>query len=170
MRLLYQLTVERRIVHRQKVSLIIEANGLLVFCRITPPCLSRPHTPLSIQHLPWNFVSSPPPSRPYTCKMAANVPPGFLSKSDMNTIVTDYGRTFDLEKCPAGTYTDAVRSPAHGTACFPCPAGKYGATTGLTTNACSGPCDAGYYCPAGETDKIGVKCPAGAWKRLSWES
>ena len=111
----------------------------------------------------------PPPSLPhryYTCKMAANIPAGYLSKQDKTTIVTDYGRTFDVEKCPAGTYTDAVRSPAFGTTCFPCPAGKFGATIGLATNLCSGPCIAGHYCPAGETDQYGVKCPAGMLRRL----
>ncbi len=30
-----------------------------------------------------------------------------------------------------------------------CPAGRYGSTTGLSSSLCSGPCDAGYLCPAG---------------------
>ena len=30
---------------------------------------------------------------------------------------------------------------------YECPAGRYGATTGLTSSECTGPCAAGYYCP-----------------------
>ena len=33
----------------------------------------------------------------------------------------------------------------------PCPAGRYGATPGLPSALCSGPCVQGYYCPAAST-------------------
>jgi len=45
-----------------------------------------------------------------------------------------------------------------------CPAGTYGATMGLTSSACSGPCAAapGNYCPAGTITAAGVPCPFGS--------
>ncbi len=41
--------------------------------------------------------------------------------------------------CPIGQYQDNVAQSA----CTPCSAGLYGATTALKTAACSGLCDAG---------------------------
>ena len=35
--------------------------------------------------------------------------------------------------------------------CKTCPAGTYGSSTGLTSAACSGPCNAGYYCMSGSS-------------------
>lgn len=53
--------------------------------------------------------------------------------------------------------------------CKQCAAGRYGATAGLTSPACSGLCLAGYYCPAGSTSErefacghVGVYCPEGS--------
>ena len=42
-----------------------------------------------------------------------------------------------------------------------CPAGTYGDTRGLQTNACSGRCRAGYYCAPGSTSPTQNQCPAG---------
>lgn len=39
-----------------------------------------------------------------------------------------------------------------------CPPGTFGATSGLQTQTCSGPCDAGYYCPEGSTSPRQVQC------------
>jgi len=65
--------------------------------------------------------------------------------------------------------------------CLSCGCGKYGATTGLTTSACSGncaagyctssintsatanPCTAGYYCSAGSCSATQNICPAGSY-------
>ncbi len=58
--------------------------------------------------------------------------------------------------CDAGTYS--LKGQA---SCTDCPAGTYGATTGLTTEACSGPCEAGYYCPKKSTSKRQKDCSAG---------
>lgn len=57
--------------------------------------------------------------------------------------------------CPLGSYC-LQGSP------YPCPAGRFGGTPGLTTPACSGPCTAaeGWGCPAGSTSAGGVICPA----------
>jgi hypothetical protein len=42
-------------------------------------------------------------------------------------------------------------------------AGRYGDTTGLSVAACTGPCDAGYACPAGSAvrNPTAARCPAG---------
>lgn len=45
----------------------------------------------------------------------------------------------------------------------PCPPGTYGATPGLSTTACSGPCPAGYYCPIGTANATLYRCPAGTY-------
>jgi hypothetical protein len=90
--------------------------------------------------------------------------------------------------CPAGSITPAVCLPgqysAAGTgACSDCAAGRYGNTTGLTTEACtaacaagffggaaglttsscSGSCRAGYACAAGSTNSTASICPAGTF-------
>jgi hypothetical protein len=81
--------------------------------------------------------------------------------------------------CGAGTFSIAGSSPP----CTPCAAGRYGATTGLPTAACSGQCLAGYYgattgltlstctgpctpgyaCPAGSANGTATLCAAGSF-------
>ena len=39
-----------------------------------------------------------------------------------------------------------------------CPGGTYGDDLGLSTELCSGPCNAGYYCPAGSTNATAIAC------------
>ena len=64
--------------------------------------------------------------------------------------------------CPAGSYcVNGVKTE--------CPAGSYGSSEGLTSNLCSGLCEAGYYCPAGSTSStandcgsVDKYCPAGS--------
>jgi hypothetical protein len=42
-----------------------------------------------------------------------------------------------------------------------CPGGTYGASTNLTSPACSGLCKAGCSCPEGSTSECETPCPAG---------
>ncbi len=64
--------------------------------------------------------------------------------------------------CQPGQYcSDGVTNP--------CPAGTFGATEALPSSACSGPCAAGYTCPASSTSPtqtpcggVGVYCPEGS--------
>ena len=41
---------------------------------------------------------------------------------------------------------------------YTCPPGVYGAAVGLSAPSCSGPCSAGYYCPAGSANATAVAC------------
>ncbi|MBR2012579.1 MAG: InlB B-repeat-containing protein [Alphaproteobacteria bacterium] len=59
-------------------------------------------------------------------------------------------------QCEAGTYSTAGASK-----CTDCPGGTYGSTKGLTSEACSGNCTAGYYCPAGSTSATQNSCTVG---------
>lgn len=62
----------------------------------------------------------------------------------------------DQVLCPAGSYcTGGIRQP--------CPAGRYGFLTGLTSSNCSGLCAKGYYCPAGSTVATQNLCPIGRY-------
>lgn len=47
----------------------------------------------------------------------------------------------------------------------PCVAGRYGGTTGLSISTCSGPCSAGFFCPAGSNNATAAVCVnvGGAW-------
>jgi hypothetical protein len=44
-----------------------------------------------------------------------------------------------------------------------CPAGTYGDTIRLSTSACSGLCNRGYYCPAGSSSPAETACPIGTY-------
>jgi hypothetical protein len=44
---------------------------------------------------------------------------------------------------------------------FPCPAGTFGSTPGLTSSDCSGNCTLGYECPPGSTSASQAVCPRG---------
>ena len=105
----------------------------------------------------------------YICKMPANIPAGHFNKGSapVNTV---YGPSFDIAKCPKGTFNDEVQPPTF-TACDTCVEGRYGDSEGITSAACSGLCAQGYYCPAGSTDKNGAPaggpCPAGRYGATS---
>ena len=62
--------------------------------------------------------------------------------------------------CSVGQYSTVV---ANAVGCGVCPAGRYGSTTGLSTQSCSGNCSAGYFCPAGSTNSTDSMCPAGTY-------
>ncbi|ETV76523.1 hypothetical protein, variant 1 [Aphanomyces astaci] len=53
--------------------------------------------------------------------------------------------------CPRGSFWD-------GSACTLCPAGMFGATRGLISPLCSGPCSGGYFCPVGSTSPVQQQC------------
>ena len=57
--------------------------------------------------------------------------------------------------CEAGHY---CTSPATMHSKRECPRGVYGASVGLSTSACDGPCVHGYYCAAGSTSPAPVAC------------
>lgn len=45
--------------------------------------------------------------------------------------------------------------------CSNCTSGRYGASSGLSSALCSGPCQKGAYCPSGSRDAASVTCPPG---------
>ena len=57
--------------------------------------------------------------------------------------------------CPAGSY---CTSPASATSKQACPAGTYGASVGLSTTFCDGPCIHGFHCPLGSTRPDAALC------------
>jgi hypothetical protein len=59
---------------------------------------------------------------------------------------------FNQTVCPLGHYCDKG-------IVIECPAGRYGGTLGLYDSGCSGPCDAGYYCPSASVIKTQVCAP-----------
>ncbi|XP_014845642.1 PREDICTED: uncharacterized protein LOC106919650 isoform X3 [Poecilia mexicana] len=88
--------------------------------------------------------------------------------------------------CPPGTYSDRLYL-TEASGCSPCPAGQYCGTTGLTRP--SGLCQAGSYCPGGDTASTGsegglcpsshycpegsfspVACPAGTYSNLTGQA
>ncbi|KAG5176571.1 hypothetical protein JKP88DRAFT_242363 [Tribonema minus] len=82
---------------------------------------------------------------------AAPLPVGAGWHSTGGTANTRTGR----EICPVGHYCTGNGSART------CPAGVYGADTGLTTAACSGACPPGLFCSFGAVQ--GVPCPAGRY-------
>ena len=62
-----------------------------------------------------------------------------------------------VTECAPGTYC-----PGDGRS-YPCPAGYYGESSGLTTSECSGVCDDGVVCDAGSKFFNGRPCPTGQY-------
>lgn len=54
-------------------------------------------------------------------------------------------------RCPAGMY-------CRGGEARLCPAGRFGSSSGLTNDECSGSCSAGFYCPSGSISAKQVSC------------
>lgn len=51
---------------------------------------------------------------------------------------------------------------------MPCPAGRYGNSTGLTNATCDGPCALGYFCDVlGSTVATAKPCPAGSFGNVT---
>jgi hypothetical protein len=90
-------------------------------------------------------------------------PPG--SYGDTSGLASSVGPIFDHINaffcsglCDAGHYC-----PSNSTSRtqVQCPAGRYGATQGLTDDNCTAICPLGHYCPAGSM--LPTKCPAGVF-------
>ena len=60
--------------------------------------------------------------------------------------------------CPAGTF-----SGVGAAVCSPCPGGSYGATQAMAAPTCTGPCTAGYACPAGSVSPTALLCAPGQY-------
>jgi hypothetical protein len=60
--------------------------------------------------------------------------------------------------CPAGTF-----SGVGAAVCSPCPGGSYGATQAMAALTCTGPCTAGYACPAGSVSPTALLCAPGQY-------
>jgi hypothetical protein len=65
--------------------------------------------------------------------------------------------------CPVGTYSNDG-----DVSCSPCPAGVFGATLAANVSACTGPCAAGYSCPAGSINATATPCPVGTYSLTGW--
>ena len=79
-----------------------------------------------------------------------NVTAGFYTSDGASAMVRS-----SQVACPAGSYcTGGIQ--------LPCPAGQYGDATKQTSSTCSGPCTAGYYCPAGSMSATAVACGSSA--------
>jgi hypothetical protein len=76
--------------------------------------------------------------------------------------VNDSTRTSQVV-CPSPSDSSsngtAVYCPGNGRV-HVCPAGVFGSAAGLSSATCSGPCRAGYYCPAGSVNATAVPCGA----------
>ncbi|ETV67019.1 hypothetical protein, variant 1 [Aphanomyces astaci] len=86
----------------------------------------------------------------YICPRGCSAPTRIPSGQYLSTVLSsDVESTLAsiLELCPPGSY--CVQGEV-----IACPLGSFGATSGLTTSACSGPCPGGYYCPVGTVAPI----------------
>jgi hypothetical protein len=63
-------------------------------------------------------------------------------------------RLVNVRPCDAGSYCVSGLV-------YACPAGRFGAVSGLGSALCSGPCTAGYYCVAGSVSSRAEECGAG---------
>jgi hypothetical protein len=68
-----------------------------------------------------------------------------------NDADTSNSTRVDEVLCPLGHY-------CVGGVLFQCPSGRFGASEGLSSAACSGVCAAGYYCPDGSTSAKEFEC------------
>ena len=77
---------------------------------------------------------------------------GFYSEGveDDESVATHTERV-EAHACPMGHY-------CRGGVKYPCPAGRYGGTHGLTKKQCTGICSSGYYCPPGSAAPTQVEC------------
>ena len=75
----------------------------------------------------------------------------------------------DAITCPLGSFLESTEfevkageggAVATNSKCVPCPAGRFGNTTGLDSERCSGICEAGYFCAPGSTSATQAPCGA----------
>jgi hypothetical protein len=64
-------------------------------------------------------------------------------------------------ECPAGAFRPSSSSTGPG--CVQCGPGRWGQTANLAGSLCSGPCTAGYACPAGSTSATALECAVGRY-------
>jgi hypothetical protein len=71
-----------------------------------------------------------------------------------------HGHCADPEQCEAGFYRDVhfVEEGAADVQCLPCPPGNFGNRSGLSTQFCSGECDAGCFCTGGSVSSCQFRC------------
>ena len=69
----------------------------------------------------------------------------------------------EMSPCPLGTY-NSVRGRKTELECKRAEPGFFVSLIG--SNAVSGPCDPGYYCPEGSTSSKQVPCPAGTFRKI----
>jgi hypothetical protein len=96
------------------------------------------------------FVS---PSCSSSCSVYSYCPPGSVFSNQV----------LQPAACPLGYYCSFA---AGASVALPCPAGRYGGSTGLTSPSCSGPCTQGWFCAAGSTSPTqytSASCPVGSW-------
>jgi hypothetical protein len=72
--------------------------------------------------------------------------------------------------CPAGSVAPTTNECSRGQYslagagnCTLCPAGRFGASVRLTSANCTGPCAAGFWCPAGSTGEAPMACALGRY-------
>jgi hypothetical protein len=85
------------------------------------------------------------PKAAYHCSLNALYLCGPILLTDGDEEATRFHQTI----CPLGHYCDKG-------IVIECPPGRYGGTLGLYDSGCSGPCDAGYYCPSASINKTQV--------------
>lgn len=83
---------------------------------------------------------------------------GFVTQSETNYRVSEYYTLGSSITVPPGFFNDGSSVVP-----IPCPAGRFGSTSGLTSPLCTGPCQAGYACAPGSTSPKEYICPPGTW-------
>jgi hypothetical protein len=75
------------------------------------------------------------------------------------------GLCAEPDACPPGRYLswNFVGSGLAQFACLACPGGKFGNTSGLSSQFCSGECEAGCYCTAGSISSCVYQCGGSAF-------
>lgn len=86
----------------------------------------------------------------------------YVCKKDAGCEAGKYGSNGACTSCPAGRYR-AQGGATTQSDCANCPAGRYGSTTGQTSEQCTGACSKGHYCPSGSTKADQNDCPHGTY-------
>jgi hypothetical protein len=102
---------------------------------------------------PASAVPTPCGNDSVYCPTGSSAPspagPGYFTEGNL-------GGRVARSACDPGSYC-----PGDGAA-YPCPAGTYGDTQGLTSATCSGRCGDGVLCPLQTSTSAGLPCPAGS--------
>lgn len=82
-----------------------------------------------------------------------------------SSVIPDDSGTTDMKFAHVRT-SERKCEPGHycvGGVRYPCPAGVYGESSGLSDPACTDACPIGFYCPESTVDKFEYRCPAGRY-------